>query len=277
MSFYREIGLLMLGTRLKRISDKFFQEMAQIYREQNIKFEIPWFPVLYLLLKEGSISMTEISKELEVSHSAISQIVTNMQKQKLIRITSDGSDARRKLLKLTPKGLDLVEAIDPVWKVIDQTLNHHLLGGKYRNEFLKQLDLLENELNGHIILDQVMRKLIADDMTNLKFDQLNVQHHIAFKSFLRAESMEYTPVSEVYLIFHEDNILGFIDYSAINNEIQLNNVYIAFLYRNKGIARKALTHLLSVHNAKRFFLASYDEDMTRMLGKSGLPFVFQPN
>ena len=63
MSFYREIGLLMLGTRLKRISDKFFQEMAQIYREQNIKFEIPWFPVLYLLLKEGSISMTEISKD----------------------------------------------------------------------------------------------------------------------------------------------------------------------------------------------------------------------
>lgn len=251
--------------------------MAQIYREQNIKFEIPWFPVLYLLLKEGSISMTEISKELEVSHSAISQIVTNMQKQKLIRITSDGSDARRKLLKLTPKGLDLVEAIDPVWKVIDQTLNHHLLGGKYRNEFLKQLDLLENELNGHIILDQVMRKLIADDMTNLKFDQLNVQHHIAFKSFLRAESMEYTPLSEVYLIFHEDNILGFIDYSAINDELQLNNVYIAFLYRNKGIARKALTHLLSVHHAKRFFLASYDEDMTRMLGKSGLPFVFQPN
>jgi len=45
MNIYADAGLLILGTRMKRISDRFLSEVSKIYKERKIGFEPVWFPV----------------------------------------------------------------------------------------------------------------------------------------------------------------------------------------------------------------------------------------
>ncbi|NJK96738.1 MAG: MarR family transcriptional regulator [Bacteroidales bacterium] len=71
-------------------------EVSRVYKLQNIRFEPVWFPIFFLLDKKGPLSLTEIAQELEVSHSAISQMITQLQSKKLVEIQSDQSDARIK-------------------------------------------------------------------------------------------------------------------------------------------------------------------------------------
>ena len=84
MIFYREAGELIFGSRLKRISERFLMDVSKIYKSLNIPFEVSWFPLFYLLNERGKLSVTEIARELEITHSAVSQLVTILQKKKLI-------------------------------------------------------------------------------------------------------------------------------------------------------------------------------------------------
>ncbi|MEJ2628142.1 MAG: helix-turn-helix domain-containing protein, partial [bacterium] len=74
-NFYRRVGELILGTRLKRISDKFLTDVSKIYKKLNIPFEVSWFPIFYLLNEKGKLSVTDLARELEITHSAVSQMI----------------------------------------------------------------------------------------------------------------------------------------------------------------------------------------------------------
>ena len=64
MTFYRQTGELIFGTRLKRLSDRFLMDVARIYKTLDIPFVIGWFPLFYLLNEQGTLSVTEIAREL---------------------------------------------------------------------------------------------------------------------------------------------------------------------------------------------------------------------
>ena len=53
MSIYKKTGVLLFGTRLKRLSDKFLSDLSKIYKDEDIRFEAGWFPVFYLLDSHG--------------------------------------------------------------------------------------------------------------------------------------------------------------------------------------------------------------------------------
>ena len=84
MAFYRNAGELIFGTRLKRISERFLMDVSKVYKHLDIPFETGWFPIFYLLRERENLSVTEIARELEVTHSAISQAVTVLEKKKLM-------------------------------------------------------------------------------------------------------------------------------------------------------------------------------------------------
>ncbi len=118
MDFYNSLGPLILGSRLRRISEYFIAEVNKVYHEQGIVFDASWFPVFYLLSKKHPVSIKEISNLLQVSHSAISQLVGNLKKRQLVEIEVSGKDARRHLVKLSPGGQELLQQITPIWEAI---------------------------------------------------------------------------------------------------------------------------------------------------------------
>lgn len=143
MNFYHELGPLVLGTRLKRLSDHFLSEVNKVYLDNNIPFEASWFGVFYLLDKHSELSIYEIAETLTISHSAVSQMIKTLQQKELVIINSSSIDGRKKVIAFSTQGIELLNKIKPIWKALDKTLNTLLNNNPLINDLLK----LENELN----------------------------------------------------------------------------------------------------------------------------------
>ncbi len=133
MNFYQELGPLVFGTRLKRLSDYFLSEINTVYTDLGIPFEASWFGVFYLLDKHGSLSIYEIAEKLDVSHSAISQLIKTLQEKELVVLNPSADDGRRKDINFSPTGTTLLEKTKPVWSALSQTMN----------TFLEESDVLQ--------------------------------------------------------------------------------------------------------------------------------------
>jgi DNA-binding MarR family transcriptional regulator len=118
MSFYSSLGYLVFGSRLRRLSEYFLMEVNKVYEQSGIAFDASWFPVFYILSKQQNIPLTDIAEQLEVSHSAVSQLVTGLKKKGLVETAPCPDDGRRQLVMLTPKGEALLEEVQPVWSGI---------------------------------------------------------------------------------------------------------------------------------------------------------------
>jgi DNA-binding MarR family transcriptional regulator len=143
MNFYHELGPLVLGTRLKRLSDHFLSEVNKVYLDNNIPFEASWFGVFYLLDKHTELSIYEIAETLNISHSAVSQMIKTLQQKELVIMNTSSLDGRKKVISFSTQGIELLNKIKPIWKALDKTLNTLLNNNPLINDLLK----LENELN----------------------------------------------------------------------------------------------------------------------------------
>jgi DNA-binding MarR family transcriptional regulator len=146
MSFYQDIGLLVLGSRLKRLGDTFINDVNKIYRDHKIEFDASWFPVFYILSQRKEISIKEIADDLKVSHSAISQLTSSLQQKGLIKSVISKKDARHKAITFTVKGAKLLQKIKPVWKALEKAMNELVEESASSKKILKALTAIETGL-----------------------------------------------------------------------------------------------------------------------------------
>ena len=133
MNFYQQLGFLVFGSRLKRLGDTFINDVNRIYKNNKIEFDASWFPVFYILSQKKEVSIKEISDDLNVSHSAISQLVSSLQQKGLIKSVISKKDARHKAITFTPKGEKLLQKIKPVWNALEKAMNE-LTGEKNQSK-----------------------------------------------------------------------------------------------------------------------------------------------
>jgi len=159
MNYYQSLGYLVLGSRLKRLSEVFLSEINKAYRAEGIVFETTWFPVFYLLSKNNSLSIQELCEHIEVSHPAASQLVTNLKSKGLVITATSPEDARKQLVKLSPEGKKLLKKILPVWDAILETMEE-VAGGKPESDLiLKQLTTLETAFKSVNIVERIQEKI----------------------------------------------------------------------------------------------------------------------
>lgn len=115
MSIYREAGLLILGSRFKRLGERMIAAVGQVYREQGIPFEPGWFPLFFLLGQEEALPISTIAKTLAVTQSAVSQQVKILQAKKLVEGAPAPVDRRIRAVRLTESGRRLYVEIQPIW------------------------------------------------------------------------------------------------------------------------------------------------------------------
>jgi DNA-binding MarR family transcriptional regulator len=149
MNFYQELGPLVFGTRLKRLSDYFLSEINKVYNDLDIPFEASWFGVFYLLDKHDRLSIYEIAEILDVSHSAISQLVKVLQEKQLLVLTPSKDDGRRKDIQFSEEGKVLLKKIKPVWSALSLTMNSFLED----NDVLQKLIFVEKKF-GDLALNE---------------------------------------------------------------------------------------------------------------------------
>jgi DNA-binding MarR family transcriptional regulator len=107
-----------LGSRLKRLTVRMNKDISRVYRELGFDFEARWFPVVYLLSRRSPMAVTEISSALGYTHTAIQSFANEMIRKGLLASVRDPNDGRRRMLKLSKAGRQIVANLTPVWEEI---------------------------------------------------------------------------------------------------------------------------------------------------------------
>ena len=159
MNLYQRLGFLVLGSRLRRLSENFLSEVNLAYKNEGIDFDASWFPVFYLLSKNESLSIKELSEQTEVSHPAASQLITNLKGRGLVTCATCTDDGRKQLVQLTECGKELLAEILPVWDAIILAMDELVAGEQKCGELLPAIGALEKACKSVSIADRIKGKL----------------------------------------------------------------------------------------------------------------------
>ncbi|HAI84525.1 MAG TPA: MarR family transcriptional regulator [Chitinophagaceae bacterium] len=157
--FLQSVGLLFFGSRLKRISDSFLLDVNKVYQNLGIPFEAAWFPVFFILSQKRQVAIREIAEKLGISHSAASQMVSNLQERGLIESAVDEDDARKKLVTFTAEGAALLLRVEPVWEAMQEAMEQLMAEGEHSQKILDALCDIENSIRQQSVLERVETQL----------------------------------------------------------------------------------------------------------------------
>jgi len=161
MNFYQNLGYLVLGSRLRRLSESFLSEINRAYQLEGIDFDASWFPVFYLLSKNESLSIKDLSEQIEISHPAASQLITRLKNKDLVVATTCADDGRRQLVQLTDNGKALLARILPVWEAVSQAMEQLVSTDAGCRELLPAITSLENTFKDINLASRISEKLSA--------------------------------------------------------------------------------------------------------------------
>ncbi len=160
MSIYKNAGILFLGSRLKRLSDYFLSDLARIYQGAGISFEPSWFPIFYLLDTREDVTISSIAKQLEITHSGASQMVTSLKKKGVVEIFQVREDKRLKTVTFTPRGREKLKEIKPVWAALQESMDDLLTPGGQRSRVIGLLEELEEDMARMNLVAVVEQRLL---------------------------------------------------------------------------------------------------------------------
>ncbi len=106
-----------LGTLLRHLVDLLDGDVEAVYREQGLNCRSRFTPVIRHLESAGPSSIRQIALASGLTHSAISQTVSEMLKKELVK-SVPGKDARERIISFTPAGEALLPALHTIWEGI---------------------------------------------------------------------------------------------------------------------------------------------------------------
>lgn len=165
MNFVQELGIKAFGSRLKNVTDILIRDVTQIYREQNIAFEPRWFTMIQLLEKEGELSVTEIAQKLNQTHPAVIQVAAALENNELVISTKKEQDARKRHLRLSSKGKELISEIEPLWKNIEAATQ--ILLEESDPDFLNALYRIELHLQKKSMFERIKEQIKKSEYENI--------------------------------------------------------------------------------------------------------------
>ncbi|MBL6447946.1 winged helix DNA-binding protein [Fulvivirga sp. 29W222] len=149
-----KLGFLSGGSRFRRIYEKLQISGDRIYKDSGLGFKSSWFPVYYVLSRtEEPQTIMEITNQITFSHITVKNIVKELEKEGLVHVSANPEDKRSKLVSLTPKGLKLLDKLNPVWEQISGALREILVAG--HPEIIAILERIDNELERNPLHERV--------------------------------------------------------------------------------------------------------------------------
>ena len=219
----KELGEIALGSRLKRLSDRFMDDVARIYRMHQSEFEPRWFTLTHLLYNSGRMSVLDIAGALKLTHPAVVQFINEMSKKGLISSGKDESDKRKRMVELSDKGRKMFESIMPVLPVIESSVKELIDSTGYN--LMPVLELMEKQLDQKGLFERVTGKLKNRQMEEVEILEYKKEYARYFK-MLNIEWLEkyfsVEPEDEKLLSNPEEEIInkgGMIFFARVNNEI----------------------------------------------------------
>jgi DNA-binding MarR family transcriptional regulator len=141
----RELGHLVLGTRLKRLGERLQAHTQRILDTRELDIQAGQFPFLAAIDRLGPSTIGELADAVGVSQPAATRTLGQLSDAGVIEIRTPRADQRRRTCVLAKRGKELVEAGKrEVWPVIDAAVREVCAGAK--GPLLDQLAAIEDEL-----------------------------------------------------------------------------------------------------------------------------------
>ena len=144
MDFMAELAELAMASRLRRLSDTYWQAVTAIYRESGLDFEVKGATVFILIGRQWPVSVMDIAERLGITHPGVIQVVNELVQRGLVTSEKSGKDSRKRLLSLSPDGEAMVPKLQPLWDAF-VAVNREMLTNQTHN-LLQSLQEMEDQL-----------------------------------------------------------------------------------------------------------------------------------
>ncbi|QSQ21683.1 winged helix-turn-helix transcriptional regulator [Pyxidicoccus parkwayensis] len=103
-----------LGTLLRTLIEQLDGAVEQAYQSAGLDYRPRYTPIIRTLMAQGPVSIRAIAQQAKVSHSAVSQTVSQMVNAGLVEL-QPGADARERIVALTPRARTMLPALERQW------------------------------------------------------------------------------------------------------------------------------------------------------------------
>lgn len=143
-SFISSLGPLSLALRLRRLADRLTHESTRVYEHLDVPLEPAWYTLLLLIDRHGEQSIGSAAQLLEIRHPSMVKMSKSLEDAKLLTSSSDASDARRRVLRLTQEAKRKLPKFKKIWDAFAQTLAE--LADNENGSIVQQIEQLEAHL-----------------------------------------------------------------------------------------------------------------------------------
>lgn len=139
-------------------------EIGRVYADNGIvDLKTTWVPVILKLRARGPLTITDLARGLDTTHSAMSQKVAAMRAKDWVT-TEPGPDARSKLVNLTAKSERIADRLAAEWKATETSLEELEKGLPY--SLTRVAEDIRKALASKSFHDRIAEKLADDPRWN---------------------------------------------------------------------------------------------------------------
>jgi DNA-binding MarR family transcriptional regulator len=157
MDFMADMAELALASRLRRLSDTYWQGVTATYRQSGVDFDVRWATIFVLIARQGPVAVMEIAERLGITHPAVIQVINELEKHGLIVSAKSELDGRKRLLSLSETGQAMLPQLQPLWDAFI-AVNQDMLA-KQRHNLLISLQEMETQLAEKTFFDRIQEQL----------------------------------------------------------------------------------------------------------------------
>ena len=107
---------------VRQLLDAMDADIARLYTERGVTGVRPRFVApLIRLGRRGGMTIRQLAESLEVTHSAMSQTVSALQRDGMVT-TAAGADARTREVLLTDRARELLPLLEAEWRATEQVV-----------------------------------------------------------------------------------------------------------------------------------------------------------
>lgn len=266
-SHFDLVGSLALGSRLRRLSDYYLSEVKKVYKARNLDFDPTWFPLFTFLRNAGKSGIMEAAENLGITHPHVIQLARQLEKKGYIQSVASKTDARSRELMLTPKGRKVADKLDPVWKLIKNSIEFSIPElGFDMVDILKKMETYYSKASLSERVDQLGK---TGSMQGVKIEKYKDKYIEDFERLNRQWLEKYFSVEppdkdlfknlrkkvvdeggEIIFAVHEGKVVGTCGLIKEGDRYQVARMVVDEEFRGRRVGDLLLKEILAIAEAK---------------------------
>jgi DNA-binding MarR family transcriptional regulator/GNAT superfamily N-acetyltransferase len=295
MAGLNDYGGLLMGSRLKRLSEAMYAGVDEVYREHDVTLSSRCFPILFLLRDNGPLAITDLAGRLGQSHPSLSQMSRKLLAEGVVVERADPADERRRLLALSKKGQALMGRLGAVWKAVEGAVEE-LAGAEFNKAVGRMDEALEERPFARRIRDRLRLSTSAevevipfepryrDDFKRLNIEWLEKHFYVEaidHEVLSQPERRILKPGGFIFLARLGEEIIGTCSLIKAKDGFELAKMAVTERYQGLRIGHRLLDAAIAAFRqskAKQLFLESNSKlrAAIRLYERNGFEHVPRP-